>query len=71
MGYDEIPERPKNTISQMRGLIEGKKTERLNQNADGWRYGGDKFNELVASLKSQLAHELQNREIHVSVPFLY
>lgn len=38
---------------------------RLNQNAEGWRYGGDEFNGLVASLKSELAHELKNREIHV------
>ncbi|KAI3139153.1 hypothetical protein CBS147326_2831 [Penicillium roqueforti] len=65
MQIQPISEELRHIIDAMRALIEKNETKRLKEDTEGWRYGGQSFIELVASLQKEIKEELTHQNLYV------
>ena len=71
MQQQPISEKSKNIIDAMRALIGQGQTDHKKENETGWRYGGENFTKLVASLHQEMKQDLQKQDMHVSVALYF
>ncbi|KAJ5194426.1 hypothetical protein N7491_001764 [Penicillium cf. griseofulvum] len=69
MRLEPISEHSKQIISTLRELIADPLTEKVTEDADGWRYGGKEFLRWVNLLQESMQAELNIQRIHVTSPF--